>query len=242
MRQSRIYTSQTLAVTEKTTLEGPAAHYLSRVLRLSVGDLVTLFNGDGNDYAGEIIEFRREEVIVQLSDSCVPGNESPLKVTLVQAVSRGERMDYCLQKATELGVHCIQPLLTSRVEVRLDKKRQIKRLAHWRAVVISACEQSGRAVVPGVSEPLLLGDWLAAERDTQCLVLDPEAENKLTACHVDKGFVSILVGPEGGFAMEELELMQANGVRAVSLGPRVLRTESAGPAAITVLQTIAGDL
>ena len=161
MRQSRIYSSQSLASTQTVELTGPASHYLARVLRVSNGDPVTLFNGDGRDYTGEILEVQRNCVIVRLGESRSAGNESPLKITLVQAISRGERMDYTLQKATELGVSCIQPLSCHRVEVRLDEKRQAKRLIHWQGVVISACEQSGRAVVPEVLPPCSLDQWLS---------------------------------------------------------------------------------
>lgn len=241
MRLSRIYTSQELNIGDSVELQGQAAHYLTRVLRLSVGDSVMMFNGNGEDYSGEVQDIRRQRVLVSLSDSRVAATESGLKITLVQAISRGERMDYSVQKAVELGVYSIQPLFTDRVEVRLNDERRIKRLAHWREVVISACEQSGRAVVPQILEPLSLGDWLTGQSDVQLLVLDPDAGIKLSACTIDGGPISVLVGPEGGFSPEELDQLTEKGVSAVSLGPRVLRTESAGLAAIAVLQAIAGD-
>ena len=206
-----------------------------------MGDRVTLFNGDGKNYPGEISAMQRQSVLVKLLDSQVPGNESPLKITLVQAISRGERMDYSLQKATELGVFCIQPVISSRVEVRLDDKRQARRLSHWQGVVISACEQSGRATVPEVQAPLLLEQWLAAVDAYPRLVLDPAAVIKMSSFSITEGALSILVGPEGGFTDEELERVRSGGVTAVSFGPRILRTETAGPAAIAVLQAIAGD-
>jgi len=206
-----------------------------------MGDRVTLFNGDGRNYPGEISGIERQSVLVKLFDSQVPGNESPLKITLVQAISRGERMDYSLQKATELGVFCIQPVISSRVEVRLDDKRQARRLSHWQGVVISACEQSGRAMVPEVQAPLSLEQWLAAVDECPRMVLDPAAVIKMSSFSIMGGAVSILVGPEGGFTDEELEGVRSGGVTAVSFGPRVLRTETAGPAAIAVLQSIAGD-
>jgi 16S rRNA (uracil1498-N3)-methyltransferase len=212
------------------------------VLRLSIGDAVTLFNGDGKDYMGEVCRLQGRCVSVRIINSRVPGNESPLKITLVQAISRGERMDYSLQKATELGVFCVQPLVSERVEVRLDEKRQLKRLEHWRSVVISACEQSGRAIVPGVMTPMTLHEWMATADESQRLILDPAATTSLSAHRLKGDAVSILVGPEGGFSSEEIEAVRAKGIGAVSLGPRVLRTETAGPAAITLLQTAAGDL
>ncbi len=242
MRQSRIYTPQPLLSPDDIELAGTTSHYLTRVLRLSAGDPVVLFNGDGRNYAGKIIDIRRQRVFVRLVGSQTPGNESPLKITLVQAISRGERMDQSLQKATELGVFCIQPVMSRRVEVRLDEKRQVKRLAHWQAVVISACEQCGRAVLPTVRSPLPLHEWMATAAESQRLVLDPTTGIKLSSISIAADTVSILVGPEGGFSGEELEEMQVRGVMAVSLGPRVLRTETAGPAAIALLQAIAGDL
>jgi 16S rRNA (uracil1498-N3)-methyltransferase len=240
-RLSRIYTSEDLAVGNIIELEGQAAHYLARVLRLSAGDPVTLFKGNGLDYLGEVLEMKRRQVLIRLSGSKNPATESQLKITLVQAITRGERMDYTVQKATELGVSIIQPVFSERVEVKLDEKRQAKRVEHWRGVVISACEQSGRAVIPQILEPLPLGDWLEGNCDGQRLVLDPNAGIKLGACELEGDTISVLVGPEGGFGLEELAQVTASGITAVSLGPRVLRTESAGPAAITVLQVMAGD-
>jgi len=241
MRLSRIYISRQLTVGDTVELKDQAAHYLTRVLRLAVGDAVTLFNGNGKDYSGEVRKIDRKTVRVGLLGKQAPGTESPLKITLVQAISRGERMDYTVQKAAELGVYAIQPIFTSRVAVRLDDKRRIKRLSHWRGVVTSACEQSGRAMVPQVYEPLTLVDWLKVEDDTRRLVLNPDAGSKLSDCKITADAVSVLVGPEGGFSEEEIDLVTANGVDSVSLGPRIFRTESAGPAALAVLQVIAGD-
>ena len=199
-----------------------------------------LFNGDGRDYAAEISEVQAKRVLARLLDSTIPGKESPLKITLVQAICRGERMDYALQKATELGVFCIQPLISQRVEVRLDLARQAKRMKHWQGVVISACEQSGRAVVPEVKSPLSMFEWMAEADYSPRVVLDPFAENKLSGLSVEGDTISVLVGPEGGFTQEEVDAVCLRGLTAVSLGPRVLRTETAGPAAIAVLQAKTG--
>lgn len=242
MRQVRVYTPQAMSSADILQLESPASHYLKRVLRLSEGDPVTLFNGDGMDYSGEICEIQRQHVKIRLVGSQNPGNESSLKITLAQAISRGERMDFSLQKATELGVFCIQPVTSSRVEVHLDGTRLAKRQARWQGVVISACEQSGRAVAPEVKTPLSLTQWLLSATGSPGLVLDPEAEQKLSTLSINGDSISILVGPEGGFSSEEVEQIQLAGIKPVSLGPRVLRTETAGPAAITVLQATKGDL
>ena len=240
MRQSRIYTSQVLLSANSIELDGQASHYLTRVLRLSEGDPLILFNGDGRDYSAEISGIRDKRVVVRLLNSNNPANESPLKIHLVQAICRGERMDYVLQKATELGVFSIQPLKSQRVEVRLDETRQAKRMAHWQGVVISACEQSGRALVPEVKTPLSLPEWMTSTVESPRLVLDPLAENRLSDLSVALASISILVGPEGGFTDEEMAKARVNDIMPVSLGPRVLRTETAGPAAIAVLQAKTG--
>lgn len=241
VRQPRIHTSRPLSSLEEVELTGSASHYLTRVLRLKEGDSIILFDGDGSNYSGEIREIRRQRVLVRLIGSQLAGNESALEITLVQAVSRGERMDYSLQKATELGVKCIQPVLSSRVGVRLKEDRMPKRLAHWQGVVVSACEQSGRAVVPEVKQPVSLAHWLSADDRSLRLVLDPSAVQKLSAISPTGNAISLLVGPEGGLSAAEMEEVMLKGVSAVSLGPRVLRTETAGAAAISVLQAIAGD-
>lgn len=242
MRNSRLYTPQVLDQGSRVELTGPQCHYLVRVLRLSDGDELKLFNGDGFDYCGEIIEARKQSVTIELGDRLDPANESPLKITLVQAISRGERMDFSLQKATELGVSKIRLLSSSRVEVRLDESRLIKRMAHWQAVVQSACEQSGRARVPEVMAPLSLSDWLQQTDGKTRLVLDPLADVRLSSYRLNTRGLSIVVGPEGGFSSAEMQKLKARSVEPVSLGPRVLRTETAGPVAIALLQTMAGDL
>lgn len=242
VRQSRIHTSQPLSSVDSIELTGSASHYLTRVLRLTVGDSIILFNGDGRDYSGEIRVAQKQRVSVSLHGSEPVENESTLDITLVQAVSRGERMDYSLQKATELGVKSIQPIISSRVGVRLRKERMAKRLAHWQGVVISACEQSGRAIVPEVREPVSLAHWLSTDSRSLRLVLDPSADQKLSSVSLGGDAVAILVGPEGGLSDVEMADLRAQAVTAVSIGPRVLRTETAGPAAISVLQAMAGDL
>jgi 16S rRNA (uracil1498-N3)-methyltransferase len=242
MRQSRIYTPQRLASDETVQLEKSAGHYLSRVLRLAEGDQVTLFNGDGWNYRAKICGIRRDAVQVRIDDARVAGIESPLKITLVQAISRGERMDYSIQKATELGVSAIQPLTSHRVEVRLDEKRLAKRMTHWQGVATSACEQSGRATIPEIRTPVSLTQWISGSSDSRRLVLSPLAETSLSSLPISGDTVSVLIGPEGGFSDEEINALKAAGIIPVSLGPRVLRTETAGPAAIAVLQAVAGDM
>ena len=240
MRTHRIFTPESLAPGTEVTLGEGTAHYLSRVLRLAQGTEVVLFNGDGHDYRCRLEAFDRGKVTARVLERRENHADSPLRITLWQAVSRGERMDYCLQKATELGVAAVQLLLSERVEVRLDGKRLEKRLAHWRGVMQSASEQCGRATVPELRAPVSLDGWLAAEGLR--IALDAGAGQALAGLAVDQAAgIGIGIGPEGGFSEAELKRMEQAGVVAASLGPRVLRTETAGPAAIAVLQARYGD-
>jgi 16S rRNA (uracil1498-N3)-methyltransferase len=241
MRQSRIFTDQPLQPDREVSLDGKTGHYLFRVLKLQEGDSVVLFNGDGADYAADLLSNRRDQVELLVRARLPAVAESPLHITLVQAVGKGDRMDYSLQKATELGVTAIQPLFTERTEVRLKGDRLARRQAHWQAVLRSACEQSGRSVVPELAMAAGLHDWLAIPQVAQRVVLAPAADLPLTALELRNPALEMLVGPEGGFAEVELKQLTLAGVTQCSLGPRVLRTETAGPAAIAVLQATFGD-
>ncbi|MGH8033625.1 MAG: 16S rRNA (uracil(1498)-N(3))-methyltransferase [Lysobacterales bacterium] len=241
MRHHRIHTNEPLEPGQTVILPGGTAHYLSRVLRVVAGQRVVLFNGDGMDYATDIVGFGHDEVCL-IVDNAVPARaESPLNLTLVQAVSRGERMDLTLQKATELGVTAFWPVFTARTEVRLTSDKAERRMEHWRRVIISACEQCGRACVPTLHEPAGLLPWMRTKTLASRLVLEPGAPRSLAGSSLVRA-VELLVGPEGGFEDVELELLEQNGVAQVSLGPRILRTETAGPAAVAILQALAGDL
>jgi 16S rRNA (uracil1498-N3)-methyltransferase len=241
MRISRIYTDQNLEAGGQLSLDAPRSHYLARVLKLRAGNPVVLFNGDGSDYAAEIVTIGSTAAELVINTRLPAAAESPLRITLVQAVSRGERMDYCLQKATELGVATIQTLLTERVEVRLDEKRLTKRMAHWHGVITSACEQSGRARLPNLFPPIPLREWQRSDSSAVRLVLEPGTDLSLTSRTFNAMAVELLIGPEGGLSEAELQDLDIAGVIKVCLGPRVLRTETAGPAAIAVLQAMAGD-
>ena len=210
-------------------------------MKLRAGNPLVLFNGDGSDYAAEIVTIGNTAAELVINTRLPAAAESPLRITLVQAVSRGERMDYCLQKATELGVATIQTLLTERVEVRLDEKRLAKRMAHWRGVITSACEQSGRARLPHLFPPIPLREWQRSYSSAVRLVLEPGTDLSLTSRTFNAMAVELLIGPEGGLSEAELQELDIAGVIKVCLGPRVLRTETAGPAAIAVLQAMAGD-
>ena len=240
MRIHRVHTHHILEPGQEVTVGDRAAHYLSRVLRVAVGQAIVLFNGDGHDYAAEVVQPGKKEFSLYVISRLPAARESGLKITVVQAISRGERMDQTLQKCTELGVAAFQPLFSERVEVRLRPEKLARRLEHWQGVVVSACEQSGRAVIPMVLVPLDFGDWLDKSDNGRRLILVPGAETPLARVALHDQ-AQLVVGPEGGFSDLELELARSHGVEAVSLGPRVLRTETAAPAAVAVLQALAGD-
>jgi len=240
LRIHRIHVSQALEPETDLVIDGPAAHYLLRVLRVTPGQPLALFNGDGHDYAAEFLLPGKNVLHVKVLSRLPSRAESSLQITLAQAISRGERMDLTLQKCTELGVAAFQPLNTARVEVRIRPDKLEKRMDHWRQVVISACEQSGRSVIPEIREPLLLHEWLDQDSSVQRLALVPGAHSPLARFDVREQ-VEILIGPEGGFSDVELAQMERGGVQPAGLGPRILRTETAGPAAVAVLQAMFGD-
>jgi len=244
VRVTRIHIPAALSPGSEIVLPESAAVHLSRVLRLTVGDECVLFNGDGRDYAARITTLAKRELRVSISGATVIDNESPLRITLLQGVARGEKMDLILQKAAELGVNAIAPLWSQRSEVKLDAERAGKRLAHWRGVVTSACEQCGRARVPDVAAPVALSAALdALPSGGLRLILDPEGELSLATLAVESDAnVALAVGPEGGWSPADREQLRAGGFRGLKLGPRILRTETAGLAAIAALQARLGDL
>ena len=243
MRLTRIHVEASLAMGTRVTLPEDAAAHLVRVLRLQPGDACVLFNGDGNDYDARIAAAGKRSVEVDIVGLRTVDNESSLSITLLQGVARGEKMDLILQKATELGVAAISPLWSQRSEVRLDEARAEKRLTHWQGVVIAACEQSARARVPAVAAPLPLAAALAALPATGLkLILDPDGEWSLGTLALEPAMPIVLaVGPEGGWSPGDREQLRGAGFVGVRLGPRVLRTETAGLAAIAALQARFGD-
>ncbi len=243
MRLTRVHVDLPLAPGMELTLpEAPAVH-LARVLRLGVGDECVLFNGDGSDYAARVLAIGKRELRVAVTAATPVERESPLRIVLLQGIARGEKMDLILQKATELGVTGLHPVTSQRSEVKLDEARAAKRLAHWRNVVTAACEQSGRAVVPEVLAPAALQDALASlPVGGLRLLLDPEGAQSLGTLESINGPVLLAVGPEGGWSPRDHEQLQSAGFQGLRLGPRVLRTETAGLAAIAALQSRFGDL
>lgn len=238
MRLSRFFIDAPLSLGQHELPE-TQAHYIGRVLRHAVGDAVQLFDGSGQEFLGELIEVGKKTVRVELREQFTGQPESALRVHLGQGLSRGERMDWAIQKATELGAAQITPIVSERCEVRLKDERADKRLAHWRQVAISACEQCGRSVVPLIHSPVLLADWLQQSDADLKLVLHPVAE-PLTS-HAKPATLAFLIGPEGGLSDGEVAQAKAAGFHAARLGPRVLRTETAPVVALSVAQQLWGD-
>ncbi|HET7125850.1 MAG TPA: 16S rRNA (uracil(1498)-N(3))-methyltransferase [Lysobacter sp.] len=240
MRVIRAFVDAPLAIGARIALPEDVAGHLVRVLRLVAGDSCLLFNGDGRDYAARIVSISKKSAEAEIESMREVRNESPLRIVLVQGIARGEKMDLVLQKATELGIAGIVPVHGERGEVRLDGERAGKRLRHWRSVVTSACEQSGRACIPDVAAPRALADALAGLPKTR-LLLDPEATQPLPSSIIDNA-CALAIGPEGGWSPADIATLEAAGFIGARLGPRVLRTETAGLAAIAALQARAGDL
>ena len=244
MRLTRCHVDLPLRAGTEVVLPERAANHLARVLRLREGDPCVLFNGDGHDHAARLLAIGKREVRAEVLSSSPVHNESPLRIVLVQGIARGEKMDLVLQKATELGVAGIVPVSGERTEVRLDVDRAEKRLSHWRSVVESACEQSGRARVPGVAAPAALEAAIRSlAGEGLRLLLDPQGEHRLASLSPPVPACTwIAIGPEGGWSPGDRELLRAAGFSGLRLGPRVLRTETAGLAAIAALQALFGDL
>ena len=238
MRLSRFFIDAPLS-TGQHELPEAQAHYISRVLRMAEGDAVQMFDGSGHEFRGSLLEVGKKRVVVQIDEQFAGQIESPLHIHLGQGLSRGERMDWAIQKATELGVNEITPIFSDRCEVRLKDERADKRLQHWRQVAISACEQCGRSRVPLIHPPVLLADWIKQTEAELKLVLHPVAEPLVS--HDKPSTLAILIGPEGGLSEAEVEQAKGNGFHAARLGPRVLRTETAPVVALAVAQQLWGD-
>ena len=244
MRLTRCPVALPLQPGQTLALPEDAANHLVRVMRLREGDACVLFNGDGSDYTATLLAVGKREVQVRIDAARALDNESPLAITLLQGIARGEKMDLILQKATELGVTAIIPVNAERTEVKLDAERTAKRMTHWRSVVVSACEQSGRASIPGLAQPLGLAQGAAAiAEDCMKLTLDLLGEDSLASLHAPASRrVAVAIGPEGGWSPRDRETLRQAGFGGLRLGPRILRTETAGLAAIAALQSRFGDL
>lgn len=242
MPNPRFYHPEKLAPGATISLTPNAAIHASRALRLQVGDKAVLFNGDGNDYLCELIVVKKTEVVTKVKSVIHVDSESPVRISLAQAISSGDRMDYTIQKAVEMGVCSIQPIASQRSVVKLSGERAEKRREHWQNVVISACEQSGRAILPPVAAPLSLANWLAQPlASTLRITLSPTAEQCLHDLPMPDGEICLLIGAEGGLTDDEITMAANHGFTPVRLGKRILRTETASLAAISAIQTLWGD-
>lgn len=241
MREPRIYHPEPLQPFAEVALSEDAANHVGRVLRLREGALLQLFCGDNHVYPATIVSASKKHVSVKLDDAIEQNQESTLEVHLAQGISRGERMDFVLQKSVELGVKSITPLFTERCTVKLNAERLEKKQEQWQRIVISACEQSGRNYVPRVHTPSTLEDWLSQPPQGTRVILEPTANHSIGALPATQQ-VELLIGPEGGFSSGEIERCVQQGCQGVRLGPRILRTETAALAALTALQCHFGDL
>lgn len=245
MRLTRIFLPGPLRVGAEFALPTDSAHHVARVLRLNAGASLIVFDGESGEYRATISRIAAGAVSVQTNDLIRSISVPPLRITLVQGISRGERMDWALQKATELGVHRLAPVLTARSVVRLDDRQGEKKLEHWRNVVRSACEQCGRNDLPELLAPVALREHLALSKSPgRRVVLDPDATVPLAESVAGDApsEIELLIGPEGGLDVDELQAAQHAGFAPVRLGPRILRTETAAVAALAVLQALWGDL
>jgi len=242
MRVTRLYVNALLEPGARLRLPDAAAAHLVRVLRAREGDACVLFNGDGGDHFARIDAIGRREVVVEVGVRTDIDNESLLRIELLQGMARGEKMDLVLQKATELGIAAVRPVSSERSEVKLDEQRATSRLAHWRQVVASACEQSGRARLPQVSPPASLAAALT-ELSPAALRLTLALDGTRSLSQLEpRPHIVLAAGPEGGWSPRDREQLAAAGFIGLRFGPRVLRTETAGIAAIAALQACWGDL
>jgi 16S rRNA (uracil1498-N3)-methyltransferase len=241
MRVHRFFTSQSLQTDLQITLEEDPSHHIHQVLRLRAGDDVVLFNSTGDEYDATLTLVSRQKVTATIGEHLRHKTESGLSIHLMLGVSRGERMDFAIQKATELGVNRITPVFSERCVVKLNEKKSISRHTHWRRIVINACEQSGRCRIPVIDKPMEYGNAMSHAGDTMAILLDHRSDLTLHQLEAPKTELSILIGPEGGLTSTERQLAMQKGFTGVRLGPRIMRTETAPLATIAAVQTLWGD-
>ncbi|MEP1447498.1 MAG: 16S rRNA (uracil(1498)-N(3))-methyltransferase [Paraglaciecola sp.] len=242
MRIIRIYYPFEMSADSCVTLTEDATNHLANVLRTKTGQAVVLFNGDGNEYSAQLTEVTKRKVVAQIDSKISISIESPLNIHLGQGISRGDRMEWVIQKSIELGVTEITPLITERCGVKLSKERWSKKHQQWQKLAIAACEQCGRNVLPKLHPPLVFADWIKLSTNQIRLTLHPRADKAFRHISMPATGARLLIGPEGGLTEQEIYQTEQNGFHTIQLGPRVLRTETAAIAAISALQAIHGDL
>lgn len=239
---TRIFQPYTINQNSLITLDDNAFNHLIRVLRMKTGESITLFDGSNQITPAVIHEVNKKTVIVKTANSVLDNRESPLNIHLGQVISRGDKMEFTIQKSVELGVNTITPLLSERCGVKLDQDRLEKKVQQWQKIVISACEQCGRNIIPSINPVMKLETWCANLTDSLKLNLHPKAEQGINQLPNDNKNISLLIGPEGGLSNEEISMTHQYQFTDILLGPRVLRTETAALTAITALQVRFGDL
>lgn len=237
----RIYWPKPVKIGQAVLLDKDRAHHLLRVLKRQAGDELILFNEAG-EWQARIEDANKNIVQAMPLRFQRSATESPLKICLLQAISRGDKMDFSVQKAVELGVHCIQPILSRRGGVQLDAKRLNKKQQHWQSVAQSAAEQSGRLIIPNILPCLQLSQWLSGKSGLQGIVMDPKGKALHCVKIAKPDMLYLAVGPEGGFSDDELSALTNAGLSATQFGPRILRTETAGLVALSAVQLLFGDL
>ncbi|GLX77028.1 ribosomal RNA small subunit methyltransferase E [Thalassotalea insulae] len=247
MRNPRIYQDQSWQIGDTITLNDDAFGHTIRVLRLNDGDTITLFNGqpyqnEFGEFHAELVNVSKKSAQAKITEFAQVNNESPVNIHLGQTISRGDRMDFTLQKSVELGVNTITPLFSERCGVKISGERLSKKIHQWQKIVISACEQSGRCTVPEVKAAQQLNDWLAQPSEALKLNLHPKAQHSIMNLPEQNQRVRLLIGPEGGLSDDEINQASQHDFIDVLLGPRVLRTETAALTAITALQCRYGDI
>lgn len=242
MRKTRVYISGKLVVGEIHALTRDASHHLLNVLKMREGDAIQAFDGSGGYFEAELCDRDRKSISILPLTYIDDNPESSLRLTLVQGIARGQKMDYTIQKAVELGASRIVPLLSEFSNIRLEPERASRRLEHWQRIIIAACEQCGRNTLPEIGEPLTLTDWLAADHNPVRLVLHPGERQGLLALERDISSLTLVCGPEGGLSEDEVNACLAAGYQGIALGPRILRTETAAVAAMAVCQAWFGDI
>jgi len=242
MRIPRIYTAQPLSIGTEILLPEQAGEHAVRVLRLERGHPLILINGDGREYDAELASLAKRAVTAVIKQARAVDREAPLSITLAQSIARGEKMDWILQKATELGVSQVVPLITERTEVKLDEERAERRMAHWDSVIESACEQCGRTTLPALARPQRIDRWLSAlDFSGLRLAMIPGGEMRVRDLPAMEAGVIVVVGPEGGLSEQDVVMLRQADFFGLKLGPRILRTETAGVAAVAALQAVWGD-
>lgn len=242
MQIPRIFYPDTLITDTQVTLSQDATNHIANVLRLKEGHPLVLFNGDGNEYTAHLDSVKKREVIAFVDAKLSLSVESTLSIHLGQGVSKGDRMDLVLQKSVELGVSDITPIITERCVVKLSPERWSKKQAQWEKIIISACEQSGRNVIPKLHPVISMQDWVKQSTTQLRLTLDPKSEHRMNQLNYQHQGFRLLIGPEGGLSEKEMYYAEESGYQSVSMGPRILRTETATLTSIAILQSHFGDI